>query len=39
MKKYHFDDCDIAIDHRKEELYIIVSDKFEKEIDQFLPVY
>ncbi len=24
MKKYHFDDSDIKIDHRKEELEIIV---------------
>ena len=25
MGKYHFEDCDIQIDHRKEELEIIVS--------------
>jgi len=29
MKKYHFDDADIKIDHKKEELEIIVnSNKF-----------
>jgi len=27
MKKYHFDDSDIKIDHKKEELRIIVSVK------------
>jgi hypothetical protein len=25
MEKHHFDDCDIKIDHKKEELEIIVS--------------
>jgi hypothetical protein len=25
MEKHHFDDCDIKIDHNKEELEIIVS--------------
>ncbi len=25
MEKHHFDDCDIKIDHKKEELEVIVS--------------
>ena len=25
MEKHHFEDCDIKIDHKKEELEIIVS--------------
>jgi hypothetical protein len=36
MKKYHFDDSDITIDHKKEELRIIVSEKLTKKtIDIF----
>ncbi len=36
MKKYHFDDSDIQIDHKKEELRIIVSEKLTKKtIDIF----
>jgi chromosome segregation ATPase len=32
MKKYHFDDSDIQIDHKKEELEIIISSKNQRNL-------
>lgn len=35
MSKHNFDDCDIEIDHKKEELNIIVRLKINKRINVF----
>jgi len=36
MEKHQFDDCDIKIDHKKEELEIIVSSIFIQKFDSLI---